>query len=53
MNNFNFLKLGAGKTTLFKILSGDHMATSGEAHINGHDVSTDMEIARYDIGYCP
>lgn len=44
---------GAGKTTLFKILSGDHICTGGEAHINGYDVSTEMSVARYNIGYCP
>ncbi|KRX00793.1 P-loop containing nucleoside triphosphate hydrolase [Pseudocohnilembus persalinus] len=44
---------GAGKTTLFKILSGDYKATSGEAYINGHNINTEMDIARYDIGYCP
>jgi ATP-binding cassette subfamily A (ABC1) protein 3 len=44
---------GAGKTTLFKILTGDHKSTSGEAHIKGYDVNTEMNVARYQIGYCP
>lgn len=33
---------GAGKTTIFKMLSGDIHATEGDAHINGYDVTTDM-----------
>jgi len=33
---------GAGKTTIFKMLSGDIHATEGSAHINGYDVTTDM-----------
>lgn len=35
------------------MLTGDHICTSGEAHINGYDVSTEMHLARYNIGYCP
>ncbi|KRX06181.1 P-loop containing nucleoside triphosphate hydrolase [Pseudocohnilembus persalinus] len=43
----------AGKTTLFKILAGEHQATYGNVHINGINMTTDMEKARYHIGYCP
>jgi len=33
---------GAGKTSTFKILSGDIISTTGDAYINGHNVKTDM-----------
>lgn len=37
---------GAGKTTCFKILSGDIIGTNGECHIMGNNVKTDMAKAR-------
>ncbi|OMJ95246.1 hypothetical protein SteCoe_1461 [Stentor coeruleus] len=44
---------GAGKTTCFRILTGEYGPTSGEAYINGCNVVTDLSKARYNIGYCP
>eukprot|EP01135_Chromosphaera_perkinsii_P008561 Nk52_evm3s1401 gene=Nk52_evmTU3s1401 len=44
---------GAGKTTTMSILCGLFPATSGRAEILGHDISTDMEAIKKDIGFCP
>jgi len=44
---------GAGKTTAFKMLSGELTASSGFAEIEGMDVATQMKRIRYLIGYCP
>lgn len=44
---------GAGKTSTFRILTGEYGPTSGEAYISGHNVVTELSKARYNIGYCP
>jgi ATP-binding cassette subfamily A (ABC1) protein 3 len=44
---------GAGKTTVFKILSGDVLATTGTSYIAGKNVATDLNSIRHLIGYCP
>jgi ABC-2 type transport system ATP-binding protein len=44
---------GAGKTTLIKILATLIPATSGKAHIGGHDVATEPHAVRAVIGYLP
>merc|ERR1712194_61882 len=44
---------GAGKTTVFKILSGDILGTTGSSYINGKNVATDLNSIRHLIGYCP
>ncbi|MFM2269207.1 MAG: hypothetical protein RL757_2648 [Bacteroidota bacterium] len=44
---------GAGKTTTMKILTGFIPATSGNATVCGHDVSTDSLASRRLIGYLP
>jgi len=44
---------GAGKSTTFKILSGDIMATSGRSYINGFEIPRQLDDARQDLGYCP
>ncbi|CAF5094600.1 unnamed protein product, partial [Rotaria sp. Silwood1] len=44
---------GAGKTTVFRILSGDLHPTAGYAHIHGYDSMKErQEVFKY-IGYCP
>lgn len=46
---------GAGKTTLFKCLTGEVDPSTGELTINGFDVTTPSGYtqARKQIGYCP
>ena len=44
---------GAGKTSTFKMLTGDIKISSGEAYIAGFRVKTEMTKARQHIGYCP
>jgi len=46
---------GAGKTTLFKCLTGEVYPSNGELTVNGFDVTTPrgFEQARKQIGYCP
>jgi ATP-binding cassette subfamily A (ABC1) protein 1 len=51
---FGYLGInGAGKTTTMKILTGEILATSGKAHLGGHDIETEQECVRRLIGYCP
>jgi len=44
---------GAGKSTMINILAGLVLKTSGEARIMGHDIVTDMRLARRAIGVVP
>lgn len=44
---------GAGKSTLMKILTTYLAADSGEAAVNGHDVSTQSKYVQRSIGYLP
>ena len=44
---------GAGKTTIFKALSGEIIQSFGEIYINGLNLRTYMNKVRYLIGYCP
>lgn len=44
---------GAGKTSTFRILTGEYGPTNGEAYINGYNVIENLSDARYNIGYCP
>lgn len=44
---------GAGKTSTFRILTGEYSPTSGEAYIGGLSVSKNLRNARKLIGYCP
>ncbi len=44
---------GAGKTTIFRILTSLILADSGEAKLNGIDVVTDFKKIRQIIGYMP
>mmetsp|Transcript_3325 Transcript_3325/g.10183 ORF Transcript_3325/g.10183 Transcript_3325/m.10183 type:complete len:488 (-) Transcript_3325:183-1646(-) len=44
---------GAGKTSTFKMLTGDESISGGTALINGHDAATNMNAARKFIGYAP
>ena len=44
---------GAGKTSCFKMLSGELLSTKGSAYIKGYDVVTELPKIRSQIGYCP
>ena len=44
---------GAGKSTTFKILTGEEEPTSGSIKIQGMDMNKDFQKCRKLIGYCP
>lgn len=44
---------GAGKTTLFRILTTLMLPDEGEARVDGFDVSTQFESIRKRVGYMP
>jgi ABC-type Na+ transport system ATPase subunit NatA len=44
---------GAGKTSTFKMLTGDEPISSGEAWVDGISIKTDMNQVHQRIGYCP
>ncbi len=44
---------GAGKTTLFRILTTLLLANSGSASVNGLDVVKDYKLIRRQVGYMP
>ncbi|NXU17168.1 ABCA1 protein, partial [Pardalotus punctatus] len=44
---------GAGKTSTFKMLTGDTEVTLGEAWLKGHSVITDLQSVHQHMGYCP
>ncbi|KAM6962503.1 phospholipid-transporting ATPase ABCA1 [Aplochiton taeniatus] len=44
---------GAGKTSTFRMLTGDTAITHGEAFLCHHSVLTEMERVHQLMGYCP
>ncbi|XP_032957644.1 ATP-binding cassette sub-family A member 3 [Rhinolophus ferrumequinum] len=44
---------GAGKTSIFKISTGDVPATSGKVFIDGISITENVKKVRSRIGYCP
>ncbi|XP_034035958.1 phospholipid-transporting ATPase ABCA1 [Thalassophryne amazonica] len=44
---------GAGKTSTFRMLTGDTPITYGEAFLQHHSVLTEMERVHQLMGYCP
>ncbi|XP_075758760.1 phospholipid-transporting ATPase ABCA7 isoform X2 [Pelodiscus sinensis] len=44
---------GAGKTSTFKMLTGDTAVSLGDACLNGHSVLSDLQRVHQDMGYCP
>ncbi|GFN96696.1 ATP-binding cassette sub-family a member 1 [Plakobranchus ocellatus] len=44
---------GAGKSTTFKMLTGDVSVTQGDAFINNYSICSDMVQVRKFMGYCP
>lgn len=44
---------GAGKTTIFRILTTLILADSGNAYVNGHELVKDYKKIRKEVGYMP
>ena len=44
---------GAGKTSTFKMLTGDETISGGSVYVRGHDVSKNIKVAQQFLGYCP
>ncbi|XP_063003331.1 phospholipid-transporting ATPase ABCA7 [Elgaria multicarinata webbii] len=44
---------GAGKTSTFKMLTGDSEVTSGKAFLKGYSVLSDLQAVHQNMGYCP
>lgn len=44
---------GAGKSSIFRILTTLLLPDSGEASVNGHNIVTDFQSIRNSIGYMP
>ncbi|KAK3933415.1 Phospholipid-transporting ATPase ABCA1, partial [Frankliniella fusca] len=44
---------GAGKSTIFKMLTGDTLISGGDALVSGRSVRADMDAVRRMTGYCP
>ena len=44
---------GAGKTSIFRILTTVLLADAGSAGVEGHDVVTDYQWIRSKVGYMP
>lgn len=44
---------GAGKTTTFKIVAGEHAATSGEVSIGNIVLHSQQSLVSLGVGYCP
>jgi ABC-2 type transport system ATP-binding protein len=44
---------GAGKSTAVKILTTQLAPSAGTARIAGHDIGTDQELVRREVGYVP
>ncbi|CAG5118690.1 unnamed protein product, partial [Candidula unifasciata] len=44
---------GAGKTTIFKMITGDIMLSGGNAYLKGFDVRKDIKQVQTNMGYCP
>ncbi|KXJ71644.1 hypothetical protein RP20_CCG020100 [Aedes albopictus] len=44
---------GAGKTSTFKMMTGDESISGGQAWVNGISLQTNMNRVHQQIGYCP
>nr|CAH59462.2 ATP-binding cassette transporter sub-family A [Pecten maximus] len=44
---------GAGKTSTFKMLTGDQIVSSGNAYVNSYSIQSDIRRVQQNLGYCP
>ncbi|XP_051845492.1 phospholipid-transporting ATPase ABCA3-like [Antechinus flavipes] len=44
---------GAGKTSIFKMLTGEIVITDGEAFINGKSIHSNLNVLQGEVSYCP
>ena len=44
---------GAGKSTTFKMLSGEITSTAGDSYFRGMKISENLDKVRESLGYCP
>ncbi|XP_065332368.1 ATP-binding cassette sub-family A member 7-like isoform X3 [Cloeon dipterum] len=44
---------GAGKTSTFKMLTGDTKPSFGDAFVCGHSIKSEIRLVRRKLGYCP
>jgi ATP-binding cassette subfamily A (ABC1) protein 3 len=44
---------GAGKTSTFKMMTGDELITSGDAYVRGYSMKNQLDKVHQLIGYCP
>ncbi|CAM1313391.1 ABCA3 (predicted) [Pycnogonum litorale] len=44
---------GAGKTSTFKMITGDEAITEGDAYLDGYSVKTELAKVQQRLGYCP
>ncbi len=44
---------GAGKSTIFKFLTGEILPTSGNAYMDGKSILSNQREVRHLMGYCP
>ncbi|XP_042106387.1 phospholipid-transporting ATPase ABCA7 isoform X11 [Ovis aries] len=44
---------GAGKTSTFRMVTGDMLPSGGEAILEGHSVAQELAAAHRRMGYCP
>jgi len=53
INSLSFLFVGAGKTTLFKLLVGDLGISAGDAYVQGISTRKELQSVHKMMGYCP
>ncbi|XP_014676332.1 PREDICTED: LOW QUALITY PROTEIN: ATP-binding cassette sub-family A member 3-like [Priapulus caudatus] len=44
---------GAGKTSTFKMVTGDESISSGDAYVARYSIKTNIKNVQQNIGYCP
>ncbi|KAG1652005.1 ATP-binding cassette sub-family A member 3 [Nymphon striatum] len=44
---------GAGKTSTFKMITGDENVSEGDAYLNGFSIKNDISEVQQRLGYCP